>query len=161
MKYLLSLLIILATLFSSKFCVAQKDEVLSSLGQYADHEYYSEGDFQDYTDYAKYYYDGAVDLTDNEYFSRVQLSDMDTLNEHLYDFESRVRHYRDSCRESGEMSEIVAGYNFDRKIIDGEDYFYIDSEKQTDDDGNTWLVDYDVYIYDTQKNILYYFHNNI
>ena len=34
--------------------------------EYKNNEYYTEGEFQDYTDYAKYYYD-FVDFTENEY----------------------------------------------------------------------------------------------
>ena len=132
------------------------DRALDSLGEYRSCEYYSEGVFQDFTDYAKYYYD-SVDFTDNEYFSKIQQSNIDILNEHLDDFESWIETYRggDATRE------IVVNYDFDRSIIDSEDYLYIDSEKHTWDDGYTSLVNYNVYFFDTQTNTLYYFHNNI
>ena len=112
---ILSLTILISTLSS---CTAPEDKVLNSLGEYKSKEFYTEGAFQDYTDYAKYYYD-SVDFTDNEYFSKIQQSDIDILNEHLDDF--------------------------DRSIIDSEDYLYINSEKHTWDDGYTSLVNYDVY----------------
>ncbi len=150
---ILSLIILISTLSS---CIAPEDKVLNSLGEYKSREFYTEGAFQDYTDYAKYYYD-PVDFTDNEYFSIIEQSDIDALNEHLDDFESCIEAhgYNDAS------SEIVVNYDFDRSLIDSEDYLYIDSENHTWDDGYTSLVNYDVYFFDTQTNTLYYFHNNI
>ena len=150
---ILSLIILILTLSS---CIAPEDKVLNSLGECRSCEFYTCGGFQDYTDYAKYYYD-SVDFTDNEYFSKIEQSDIDALNEHLDDFESCIEAhgYNDAS------SEIVVNYDFDRSLIDSEDYLYIDSEKHTWDDGYTSLVNYDVYFFDTQTNTLYYFHNNI
>lgn len=137
-------------------CGLLEDKVLCSLGECKSYEFYTCGGFQDYTDYAKYYYD-PVDFTDNEYFSIIEQSDIDALNEHLDDFESCIEAhgYNDAS------SEIVVNYDFDHSLIDSEDYLYIDSEKHTWDDGYTSLVNYDVYFFDTQTNTLYYFHNNI
>ena len=42
-----------------------------------------------------------------------------------------------------------------------EDYIYVDSEEHTWDDGYTRLVRYNIYFFDTQTQVLYYFHNNI
>ena len=120
-------------------------------------EFYTEGAFQDYTYYAKYYYD-SVNFTDNEYFSKIGQADIDVLNEHLDDFESLIETYRgrDATRE------IVVNYDFDRSVIDHKDFLYIESEKFDPwDDGNMVLASYDVYFFDTQTNTLYYFHNNI
>ena len=148
------LVLILAISLSS--CIAPEDKVLNSLGECRSCEFYTCGGFQDYTDYAKYYYD-PVDFTDNEYFSIIEQSDIDALNEHLDNFESCIEahSYNDAS------SEIVVNYDFDRSLIDSEDYLYIDSEKHTWDDGYTSLVNYDIYFFDTQTNTLYYFHNNI
>ena len=150
---ILSLIILISTLSS---CIAPEDKVLNSLGECRSCEFYTCGGFQDYTDYAKYYYD-SVDFTDNEYFSKIGQADINILNEHLDDFESCIEAhgYNDAS------SEIVVNYDFDRSLIDSEDYLYIDSEKHTWDDGYTSLVNYDVYFFDTQTNTLYYFHNNI
>ena len=150
------LIMIFVLIFSLIFNIYPQDKILNSLGEYKDYEYYSEGVFQDFTDYAKYYYD-SVDFSSNEYFSKIGQSDMYDLNEHLDDFESWIETY-----QNGDLTyEIVINYDFDRNIIDKEDYFYIYSEKHTWDDGNTSLVNYDVYIFDIQSNILYYFHNNV
>jgi hypothetical protein len=146
--------LIFGTVLSS--CIAPEDKVLNSLGEFRSCEFYTCGGFQDYTDYAKYYYN-PVDFTDNEYFSIIEQSDIDALNEHLDDFESCIEAhgYNDAS------SEIVVNYDFDRSLIDSEDYLYIDSEKHTWDDGYTSLVNYYIYFFDTQTNTLYYFHNNI
>ena len=145
--------LIFGTVLSS--CVIPADKVLDSLGKYKGHEFYTQGEFQDHTDYAKYYYD-SVDFTDNKIFSKIQQADFDTLNEHLDDFESCIASYR----ENDETREIVVNYDFDRSLIDCEDYLYIDSEKHTDN-GCTLFVYYHIYFFDTQTNTLYYFHNNI
>ena len=149
---ILSLIILISTLSS---CTAPEDKVLISLGEYKSREFYTEGAFQDYTDYAKYYYD-SVNFTDNEYFSKIGQADIDVLNEHLDDFESWIKTYR----EGDASREIVVNYDFDRSLIDCEDYLYIDSEKHTDN-GCTVFVYYHIYFFDTQTNTLYYFHNNI
>ena len=141
-------------------CKAPEDRVLISLGEYKNNVFYTQGEFQDHTDYAKYYYD-SVDFTENKYFNKIQESDLTKINEHLEDFESWIETYR----ENDSSREIVVNYDFDRTIIDSEDYIYIDSEKMTTtwDDGTTTttLANYNVYFFDTQTQILYYFHNNI
>ena len=155
-RTIILLLIISCLIFALSSCTTPEDKVLNSLGEYKSYEFYTEGAFQDYTDYAKYYYDSA-DLSDNEYFSKIGQSDIDVLNEHLDDFEGWIETYR----ENDASREIVVNYDFDRSIIDNEDYLYINSEKHTWEDGFTSLVNYDVYFFDTQTNTLYYFHNNI
>ena len=151
---LIVVVLILGIVLSS--CIAPENKVLNSLGEYKSHEFYTEGAFQDFTDYAKYYYD-HVDFADNEYFCKIGQADIDVLNEHLDDFESWIKTYR----EGDASREIVVNYDFDRSLIDCEDYLYIESEKHTWDDGYTSLVNYDIYFFDTQTNTLYYFHNNI
>lgn len=138
-------------------CTTLEDKVLRSLGECRSREFYTEGAFQDYIDYAKYYYD-LVDFTDNESFSKIGHSDIDVLNEHLDDFESWIETYR----EGDASREIVVNYDFDRSLIDGEDYLHIES-KQYDpwDDGNPVFANYTIYFFDIQTNTLYYFHNNI
>lgn len=138
-------------------CIVPKDKVLHSLGEYTHYDFYSQGAFQDYTDYAKYYFD-SVDLTDNKYFTQIQADDMDDLHEHLDDFENLIAHYR----ENEPTCEIVVHYDFDRSWIDSEDYLYIDSEWFDPwEGGNRGLASYDIYFFDIQTQTLYYFHNNI
>lgn len=137
-------------------CTPYEDAVLDSLGAYKSYEFYTEGVFQDYTDYAKYYFE-SVDFTDNEYFYEVEPSDLDVLNEHLDNFESWI----ETFRNSDPTMEIVVNYDFDRSLIDNEDYWHIDSEIYIRDGGDRVHTNYDIYFFDIQTNTLYYFHNNI
>ena len=156
-KQLLLLAVVLILAISLSSCTAPQDKVLNSLGEYKNHEFYTEGAFQDYTDYAKYYFD-SVDFTDNEYFTKIEQSDIDVLNEHLDNFESCIETYR----EGDASREIGVNYDFDRSLIDNEDYLYIESEQYDPwNDGNMVFASYDIYFFDIQKNTLYYFHNNI
>ena len=135
------------------------DKVLDSLGEYQDCEFYTEGGFQDYTDYAKYYYD-SVDFTNNEYFTKIAQYDTDNLNEYLDNFESWI----ETFRRGDATSEIVVNYDFKRNLIDENDYVYIYfKEYNTDgvDYDDMKFFNYDIYFFDTQTNTLYYFHNNI
>lgn len=137
--------------------IAYEDKVVNSLGKYKNYDYYTEGAFQDFTDYAKYYYD-SVDMTDNEYFSKIQSSDIKNLNKHLDDFEDWI----DTYRKADDLREIAVNYDFDRSLIDNNDYLYIETEWFDPwNDGNLQFSSYDVYFFDSQSNTLYYFHNNI
>lgn len=151
---------LIAVVLSFSACKVPEDKVLISLGEYKNCVYYTQGEFQDYTDYAKYYYE-SVDFTENAFFTKIKDSDLTKINEHLDDFESWIETYR----KNDDSQEIVVNFDFNRTIIDNEDYIYIDSEKMTTtwDNGTTTttLVNYDVYFFDTQTQILYYFHNNI
>ena len=149
-----ALLFILLLLLSS--CVFWEDEVLNSLGEYTNREFYTEGDFQDYTDYAKYSY-RSVDFTDNKYFKKIQPADFAVINKHLDNFEDWI----ETFRRSGPDRELVVHYDFDRSLIDCDDYLYIESEEHTWDSGTKALIRYDIYFFDTQSNTLFFFHNNI
>ena len=126
------------------------------MGEYNDYVFYSEGGFQDYTDYAKYYYT-SVSIEENEYLKKIQESDFAEIDKHLNDFENWIKIFKDK----DDSLALVVKYDFNRNIIDVEDYIYIRSEEHTWDDGFTSLVSYDVYFFDTQTLTLYYFHNNI
>ena len=135
---------------------APKDKVVASLGEYESREFFTCGVFQDYTDYAKYYFTSA-NIVENKYLNKVQETDFVIINTHLDDFEGWI----ETIKNSESSSEVVVNYDFNRKIIDTEDYFYIDSEEHTWSDGRTSLVRYNIYLFDTQTQVLYYFHNNI
>ena len=109
----LSLVFATMILFS---CAVSQDEVLNSLGAYRKKECFSHGGLQDYTDYAKYYYDD-IDFEGNPYFKPISETDTDILHAHIDDFEKWLE-----CFDR--TSEIVAKYDFDRSIIDMQDYLY-------------------------------------
>ncbi len=131
--------------------------ILDSLPSYRDREFYTEGAFQDYTDYGKYYYDGITEemLARNPHFSKVTAVEVDLLLLLLDDFENWVE-------VIGEDSELSAHYDLDRSVIAEGDYVHIEAEKlDTFSDGSIVWASYSVYYFDWDSNILYYFHNNI
>ncbi len=133
-----------------------EDKVVVSLGKYENRVFFTEGVFQDFTDYAKYYYT-AAEVAENKYLEKIQETDLAAINMHLDDFEGWI----ETIKNSTASSKLVENYDFDRGIIDSEDYFFINSQEHTWSDGYTSLVRYDVYLFDTQTQVLYYFHNNI
>ena len=155
-KQIVGVLVCIVLLLFITSCAVFEDKVIASLGEYEKEEFFTSGGFQDYTDYAKYYYT-SVNIENNKYFEKVKETDFTAINTHLDDFEGWIETIKD-----GESSnEVVVNYDFDRGMVDTEDYFYIDSEEHTWDDGSTSLVRYNVYLFDTKTQVLYYFHNNI
>ncbi len=145
----------LAVLLSFTACMLPLDSKLSSLGSYKKKEFYSNDGFQDYTDYAKYFYD-SVDVSDNPYFSAVDEEGMALLNEYLDNFEEWVS-------VTDPETDVAKFYDFDRGLIDTEDYYYIyDREGEPIGHASYDRFDsYNVYFLDIQTNTVYYFHNNI
>lgn len=156
MKKIIIVYCFFVMLLSLIACKASEDKVVTSLGKFETRKFYTSGDFQDYTDYAKYYFDSA-NVMENKYLNKIQETDFAIINTHLDDFEGWI----ETIKNSVPSNEVVVNYDFDRTIIDSEDYFYIESEKQTWNDGHTSLVKYNIYLLDSQTLILYYFHNNI
>ena len=143
-------------LLSAASCTVFEDKVLASLGQCKKEEFFTSGGVQDYTDYAKYHYT-SINMDENAYFKQITETDFTAINTHLDDFEGWI----ETIGDSEPSNEVVMNYDFDRSIIDTEDYFYIDSEEHTWEDGITAFVRYNIYLFDTQTQVLYYFHNNI
>jgi len=155
-KQLAVVLVCIVFLLSISSCAVPEDKVIASLGEYEKKEFFTSGGFQDYTDYAKYVYTSS-NVVENTYLNKIQETDFAIINTHLDDFEGWI----ETIKDSEPSSEVVANYDFDRKIMDTEDYFYIDSERHIWSDGHTSLVRYSIYLFDTQTQVLYYFHNNI
>lgn len=149
-------LLIILLLLSFSSCAFAEDEVRKSLGECIRYEFYSEGGFQDYTDYGKYFYQ-EVDFSGNEYFHIIQPEDLAVINRLLDDFEGWIKMYR----QDDPAREIAAHYDFDRSVIECGDYAHIVFEEHTWPSGDTGIAKYDIYIFDVQTNTLYYFHNNI
>ena len=156
MKKIMTIWCLLVLILSLTACLAPEDPVIASLGEYDTSAFYSDGEFQDYTFYGKYEYSYAK-IKHNDYFAKIESSDLPIIREHLDDFEGWV----ELIGEDAPSSELVVNYDFDPAIIDTEDYFYIESEKRTWSIGQTSLVNYDLYFFDAQTLCLYYFHNNI
>ncbi len=128
-----------------------QDKVLASLGKYEREQLWTHGEFQDFTDFGMYTY-STVNLENNRFFSAVSESDIEIIYSFIDDFEDWIEVFREGDAEC----ELVVNYSFDRSIIDTKDYFYID-----EDDFYPEFGCYDVWLYDSQSGILYYFHNNI
>ena len=128
-----------------------KNPVLGSLSNYDSSDcYYSDG-FQDFTNYCKYYYSEKDDVLDklpnSRYFKNVSPDDIAEINSYFDNFEGWLKFvdYKDE-------------YDFQRNIIDTEDYFYIEND-ETEEEQKYW--DYDVYFFDVQTKTLFFIHNNI
>ena len=147
-------LLVVAILLAS--CAVPENKVVASLGKYDHHVFFTSGGFQDFTDYAKYTY-STPKLSGNAYLKQIRETDLAAIHTHLDDFEGWI----ETIRSSDASNEVVVHYDFDRKIIDTEDYIYIDSEEHTWSDGHTSLVKYSIYFFDVQTYVLYYFHSNI
>ena len=153
MKRCLCMVLVLCVLLVG---CSENDDVIRSLGDYEERVSYTYGEFQDYTDYAKYYYTDAS-VENNEYFKQITETSQTELTALLDDYENIVEVHRENDPEH----ELVVHYDFDRTMIDFEDYLYIFSETTTWPDGYSAITNYDIYFFDTQTQVLYFFHNNI
>lgn len=150
---ILTLIITIPMLFSGcGLLFFPTDPIIKSLGSYYDKEFYSHGDFQDYTDYAKYYYINPK-TENNERISKMSETDIKEFNTYLEDFEGWVNTFA----ENDPNDELAVNYDFDRSIISLDDYLaiYYDPEYPSQ------FGNYDIYFLDSETNILYYFHHNI
>ena len=156
-KIIIILLVVLVVLLGIGFLINQLSSttyinpVIASLPKCDSSDcYYSDG-FQDYTDYCKYYYDKQDNILDevknNQYFKSVTADDIAEINSYFNNFEGWLKYVDYSDK-----------YDFQRDIIDTEDYFYIEND-DTSEEHKYW--DYDVYFFDVQTKTLYFIHNNI
>lgn len=138
------------------FLYSHQKPVIASLPDYESKEFYTNHGFQDYTDYAKYTYDNITiqDLESSEYFTITTADDVEEILFFIDNFEEWV----EVC--GGELEE---NYNFDKTIVTEGDFFYIESKDGESIGQRTYgkLDNYNVYYFDVDKQILYYFHNNI
>ena len=153
MKQIMCLLSVLVLLFSIASCAILEDrqsQILETLGDYETKRFWTDGGSQDYTDFGIYTYQ-SVNLEGNEYFKKLSDDTVDTFLTFIDDFEGWVELIGTTSPES----ELAKNYSFDRALIDAKDYFYI----YEDEDYNKFGC-YDLWLFDSQTNTLYYFHNN-
>lgn len=151
---ILALIIVVPTTIFSATFVSPQEQVFLSLGEYEIVEYCEDGGWQDFTIYYEITYENP-NLENNEYLKQLTQADIEELNLYLDNFEDWVGLVTDERDEPNE--QFVKSYDFDRNIISINDYCYIYSNP----DYNDKFDSYDVYFYDTETEILYYFHNNI
>lgn len=138
------------------FLYSHQKSVISSLPDYESREFYTSGGFQDYTDYAKYFYDSitAQDLESSEHFTVTTDEDVEEILLHIDDFERAV---------AVTAEELKENYDFDRSIVTEGDYFCIETKYGEPIGQGTYdkFDNYSVYYFDIDAQILYYFHHNI
>ena len=136
--------------------IVYENPVIASLPQADTSDcYYSDG-FQDYTDYCKYYYvkqeNILEEVKNSPYFKPVAHDNITELNGYFDNFEGWLEYvdYKDK-------------YDFQRNIIDTEDYFYIENKDTCEKykDYPDKYSAYNVYFFDVQTKTLYYIHSNI
>lgn len=130
---------------------SRQEQVRSSLGPCERIAFYSSGGFQDYTDFGIYRCPDA-ELKENPYFAPLTEEDTETLSAFLDDFENWI----EVIQGSDPGNEVVVNYSFDRSIVDTGDWLYIYEGENYPKFGC-----YDIWLFDSQSGMLYYFHNNI
>lgn len=155
MKWIKTALLILLTGIFLASC-GSDNAVILSLPDYQNREFYTEGEFQDYTDYGIYTYldfDETI-LMQNPYFEKI--TDTQAVLSYIENFEGWVA----LCPED---SELAIHYDFDDRQIDEQDYIYIDTKEGQPIGSSAYgkFDNYDIYFFDTDTWMLYYFHSNI
>ena len=125
-------------------------KVIYSLTSSWEGETYTQGEFQDSTDYGVYTLKN-ISVKDNSYFTRITAADRGKISIYLEDYEDVVLK---NLKIQHPDSELAVNYDFDSKIIDTNDYFYLETKGSA-------MTCYDLWILDTQTQTLYYFHHNI
>ena len=145
--------IVAATLIIAVICVLfffPKDPVLDSLPKYEKKEYYTSGGFQDFTDYAKYTYQiSESDILQSDSLRAVTEEDIPVILKYVEYFEGCVNVCQDFPSET---------YDFEKSIISTGDYFFV-YNKYEEPERAFW--NYNLYYFDVDASILYYFHTNI
>lgn len=154
-------IILLCALILSLLGCASSDAVIDSLPTYQDMVMYTEGGFQDYTDYAIYSY-GDLDepaLDNSKYFLKITSDDIENILSYIDNFEQWVEVFKSGSDES----ELATHYAFDESIIGENDYIYIRTKEGAPIGNSTYgkFDNYSIYFFDVDTNTLYYFHNNI
>lgn len=149
-----AVLIVFAVLLAAAIIIgvflAPKDPVLESLPGYETKEYVSSGGFQDYTDYAKYTYRiSESELAENAYLRPVAKGDISTVMEYVENFEGWVEISPDFPKKS---------YDFDKSTIGEGDYWFLQNRYEEPEKA---FWNYNLYYFDVDASILYYFHSNI
>lgn len=127
------------------------DEVIDSVGVVLSGDYHQYGWWQDYTVYSKYTFE-STNLESNEHLKQMTQEDIEDLNLHIDNYEEWIVVFSDD----EEARYLVENYDFKRDVISVEDYCYIYDNPDYPKYGC-----YNIYFYDTETEILYYFHNNI
>lgn len=125
----------------------KSDLLLSAMGEFTTEEHYGYGWWQDGGTYSKYTYK-SVNIN-NEYLSPVAESDIKDIKLRVSDF----RFWVSSSKDDEADKSLYENYDFDISIIDTNDYWFIEYKKD--------IRDFDLFIFDTETNVLYRFSYSI
>ena len=151
LSLLIKVVLIIAVIYGFGYMFVSDDiKAVDSIGSYEECGYYTSGGFIDYADYAKYFY-AEADFEENEYFVQMTADKKTELQKYVEDFELRV----EAIRFSDPENELVTGYDFDASVISSDDFIYIRNYYEDNP-----MADYDIYFFDSESMILYYFNNN-
>ena len=130
--------------------LAPKDPVLDALPRWESKEFYTSGGFQDSTDYAKYTYRiGKDQLEETGVLHPVKEDNIPDILAYVENFEKWVRTCDNFPKDD---------YDFDKSRIGVGDYFFILNQFEESEKA---FWNYNLYYFDVDAGILYYFHNNI
>ena len=122
----------------------KSDLFITSMGEFTTDEHYRYGWWQDGGTYSKYTYKSA-DLN-NEYLSPITESDIEEIEHNISEFEFWVS----SSKTSEDDKTLYEKYDFDMSIVDTDDYWFIEYDEVD-------TKDFEMFIFDTDTNILYRF----
>ncbi len=120
------------------------DLLVTAIGEFTTDEHYRYGWWQDGGTYSKYTYKSTN--FNNEYLSRITESDIEEIKLNVSEFEFWVSSSKDS--ENEEDKSLYENYDFDVSIIDTNDYWFIEYDNTRD---------FEMFIFDTETNVLYRF----
>ena len=109
MKRLMTIVLVAAVLLGLCSC-SYVDPIVNLLSAYKNRDFYTSGGWQDYTDYAKYYYEDidAQILRQTGRFREVTEEDISTIMHYIVDFENWVEVIG---------GELKTNYDFDKTMI--------------------------------------------
>ena len=116
-------------------------------------EHFDPDGFQDYTDYAKYYYEnGETTFAHRRHYQMVKETDIVEIQSYFSNFRSWMK-----------AEDRLAEYDFDPACISAGDYWYLEDKegKRIGDSRYKKYEDYTLRLYDTETDTLFYIHNNI
>lgn len=144
------LIVALTGFFGFEYLSYFSNPTLKELPVYRSKEIYSEGFWQDYTDYGKYFYKNISDedLQSAESFRKVTEEDKAEILKYIDGYTSFIKDFG-----SDGIEGIKKVYDFDKAVIDADDYYCISA-------GNSYTF-FCMYYFDIESQILYYFYNSI
>ena len=143
------------------FSLASRDQVIASLPHYQSKNVYTEGIFQDFTDYGIYTFKElkVSELENSAFFEKLSEDSIENVLSYIDNFENWVSEYSSQA----DPSELAENYAFDKTLVDENDYVYIDTKEGEGEGAASYgrFDSYSVYFIDISTNTLYYFHSNI